>query len=357
MTALAAQVVWTRILSLLIGATTYTFSLILAVFLAGLGIGSSIGAALAPQPEAAAHRARLVSAVCCAPRWAGPAYLLNGVVPVLADQPVDSRPISWYLFQLDLFRCALAVLPGAILWGATFPLALASVARPDEDPGPAGRWSLRGQHARRHRRRAGGEHAARCAGRQPAHAADAHRRRRPVGAAAALAREGQHARLRRRHRARRDRWRSAYRRCRACSSPTAATPRPSSGPVSPRSSTWAKGGTRRSPCPSGRTASATITTPARSRRRASRRTCASSGCSGHLTTLVPAKAETVLVIGCGAGVTAGAVSIEPTLEAGDHRRDRAARADCGARLHGRAQLRRRQEPEGADRRWTTRGTS
>ena len=34
-------------LSLLFGATTYTFSLILAVFLVGLGIGSSLGSAMA----------------------------------------------------------------------------------------------------------------------------------------------------------------------------------------------------------------------------------------------------------------------------------------------------------------------
>jgi spermidine synthase len=46
MTALAAQVLWTRQLSLLFGATTYTFSLILGVFLVGLGIGSSVGAAM-----------------------------------------------------------------------------------------------------------------------------------------------------------------------------------------------------------------------------------------------------------------------------------------------------------------------
>src|SRR5207237_101788 len=37
-TALAAEAVWTRLLSLLLGATTYTFSLILAAFLVGLGI-------------------------------------------------------------------------------------------------------------------------------------------------------------------------------------------------------------------------------------------------------------------------------------------------------------------------------
>jgi spermidine synthase len=35
---------------------------------------------------------------------------------------------------------------------------------------------------------------------------------------------------------------------------------------------------------------------------------------GHLTTLVPERPETVLVIGCGAGVTAGAVSIDPAVK-------------------------------------------
>src|SRR5262245_66264790 len=46
-TALAAEAVWTRLLSLLLGATTYTFSLILAAFLIGLGAGSTAGAAIA----------------------------------------------------------------------------------------------------------------------------------------------------------------------------------------------------------------------------------------------------------------------------------------------------------------------
>src|SRR5439155_959031 len=47
MTALAAEVIWTRLLSLHFGATVYTFALILAVFLIGLGIGSTIGASMA----------------------------------------------------------------------------------------------------------------------------------------------------------------------------------------------------------------------------------------------------------------------------------------------------------------------
>ena len=46
LTALGAEVVWTRLLSLLMGATVYTFSIILAVFLAGLSAGSAFGSFL-----------------------------------------------------------------------------------------------------------------------------------------------------------------------------------------------------------------------------------------------------------------------------------------------------------------------
>src|SRR5215831_3920018 len=42
LTALASEVVWTRLLSLHFGATVYTFALILAVFLVGLGTGSPV---------------------------------------------------------------------------------------------------------------------------------------------------------------------------------------------------------------------------------------------------------------------------------------------------------------------------
>src|SRR3954464_5332025 len=56
MSALSAEVVWTRILSLLLGGTVYTFSLILAAFLFGLGIGSSVGSAIA-RDRATARRA------------------------------------------------------------------------------------------------------------------------------------------------------------------------------------------------------------------------------------------------------------------------------------------------------------
>ena len=51
--------------------------------------------------------------------------MLTAVAAVLADQPVDLDRRRGSTFQLDLVRCLWVVLPGAILWGASFPLALA----------------------------------------------------------------------------------------------------------------------------------------------------------------------------------------------------------------------------------------
>ena len=59
-TALASEVVWTRLLSLQFGATVYTFSLILAGFLGGLGIGSF----LAGRSTRDVERSRIALAAC-----------------------------------------------------------------------------------------------------------------------------------------------------------------------------------------------------------------------------------------------------------------------------------------------------
>ena len=41
----------------------------------------------------------------------------------------------WHLFQLDLLRTAWMVLPASLLWGASFPLAIAAIAVQGRDPG------------------------------------------------------------------------------------------------------------------------------------------------------------------------------------------------------------------------------
>jgi len=133
MSALGAEVIWTRLLSLMLGATVYTFSIILAVFLVGLGIGSSIGSALAR----AQIRASIALGLCQALLTGAIAWSAYALCRSLPYWPIDvSLSTSpWTTFQLDLMRCVWAILPAACLWGASFPLALAAAASRGQDPG------------------------------------------------------------------------------------------------------------------------------------------------------------------------------------------------------------------------------
>jgi spermidine synthase len=131
--ALGAEVIWTRTLSLMLGPTVYTFSIILGVFLTGLGLGSSGGSGLARTSD----RPRALLALCqflqvLAVAFA--AYMLADFLPYWHGN-VDLPIGPWRGFVNDLGRCAIAILPSTILWGASFPLALASVATKQRDPG------------------------------------------------------------------------------------------------------------------------------------------------------------------------------------------------------------------------------
>lgn len=131
--ALAAEVVWARILSLLLGATVYTFSIILAVFLVGLGIGSSAGATLARH---VAHPRRLLAG-CQLLQVAAITWAAYAITVTLPQWPIETSAGAGHAakFGTDLLRCGWAMLPSALLWGASFPLALASIAQRGQDSG------------------------------------------------------------------------------------------------------------------------------------------------------------------------------------------------------------------------------
>jgi spermidine synthase len=132
LTALACEAIWTRLLSLLLGGTVYTFSLILGAILVGLGVGSSVGALVgkavtSPRAALAWCQGLLMLAIA----WAG--FTMTHQLPYW---PVDPQLASGsVLFQADFARCLWVVLPAACLWGASFPIALAAVATRDQDPG------------------------------------------------------------------------------------------------------------------------------------------------------------------------------------------------------------------------------
>jgi len=133
LSALGAEVVWTRLLSLTLGGTVYTFSIILAVLLVGLGIGSNVGSFIsryAGNPRMALGLCQLLLAAAVA--WT--AYLISSSLPYWPIDPSLAKN-PWFNFQLDLLRCLWAILPAACLWGASFPLALACVVLPGQEPG------------------------------------------------------------------------------------------------------------------------------------------------------------------------------------------------------------------------------
>ena len=131
LTALGGQVVWTRLLTLLFGATVFAFAIILAVFLAGLGIGSAIAAGLlrrglAPLRGLAWSQLLLVPAILLA------AFLLARVLPWAS--PGSTTPVP-ALHAMHVLRAIDVILPSAVLWGMSFPFALAAVNQAGGDPG------------------------------------------------------------------------------------------------------------------------------------------------------------------------------------------------------------------------------
>jgi len=135
--ALGAEVIWTRLMGMMLGATVYVFSIILAVFLIGLAVGSSAGSWMLRSVEGP-RTARLALGWCqilLAGGIAWTAYMIANSLPYWPINPLLTTS-PWFTFQLDMVRCLWAILPPALLWGASFPLALgAAAALPGEDPG------------------------------------------------------------------------------------------------------------------------------------------------------------------------------------------------------------------------------
>jgi spermidine synthase len=132
LSALGAEVVWTRLLSLMLGASVYTFSIIIAVFLIALGFGSSGGSLLARTIRTRSALGWSQLLLTAAVAWA--AYMMASALPYWPINPTLS-PSPWITFQVDLIRSLVAVFPAAFLWGASFPLAIAAVVGPGQDAG------------------------------------------------------------------------------------------------------------------------------------------------------------------------------------------------------------------------------
>lgn len=138
--ALMHEIAWTRILSLVLGPTTYAFAATLAAVIAGVAIGSGIGARLV-STRAAKAAGMLAFALSLAAVTASWTYAAAGArIPMLVARSVaDSADFDQLLWRGVLLTMAL-ILPTSACLGAAFPLAL-SLADDRVHPAP-GRFGL-----------------------------------------------------------------------------------------------------------------------------------------------------------------------------------------------------------------------
>jgi spermidine synthase len=123
-TGLVYEVLWMRMLGHLIGAAPYAVSLVLAVFMGGLGLGGLIGGRLADRERGPGGLLRLYGILetavglyaLCLP------LILAEALPICAQlyRRFHEQPLAYHLLLFPL--CALVLLPPVMCMGATLPV-------------------------------------------------------------------------------------------------------------------------------------------------------------------------------------------------------------------------------------------
>ncbi|THB80885.1 MAG: tetratricopeptide repeat protein [Desulfobacteraceae bacterium] len=122
MAALTYEVAWTRVLAMMIGSSTYAFTMILAAFVTGLALGSAVCARYISKvrhPMGTLGLAQIlmgVSALAVVP--------LFGVLPFYLTQVIAKYSDGfWQLQAVEFFLVLGIVFIPTLLMGAAFPLA------------------------------------------------------------------------------------------------------------------------------------------------------------------------------------------------------------------------------------------
>jgi spermidine synthase len=120
-TGLLNEIAWTRVIILAIGASTYAFTIILAVFLLGIGIGSVVVARRSGTPSETAGSAALAQAFTALGAVLLVAFLSQLPAYIVSVFHVPGLGATGRLVRLGMAVVAF-VLPPAIGMGMTFPL-------------------------------------------------------------------------------------------------------------------------------------------------------------------------------------------------------------------------------------------
>ncbi len=140
--ALVHEIAWTRILALVLGPTTYAFAATLAAVVAGVAIGSGVGAWCVGKIESRTRVGALaIILVVAALTIIGTASLAGSYVPGVVARHVAAAPESFTaLLRQGMLLTSLLILPTSICLGAAFPLALSMAG--DAEHASARRFGL-----------------------------------------------------------------------------------------------------------------------------------------------------------------------------------------------------------------------
>jgi len=142
---LLMELVWYRMLSPILGGTTFMFTLVLAIALAGIGIGGAIYARWQQASPGALAVALALEAFALALPFA-----LGDDVALLAHALRDTADFASHVADWALVT-AVVVLPAAIVAGLQFPLLIALLGRGSDgvgrDVGQAYAWNTAGSIA------------------------------------------------------------------------------------------------------------------------------------------------------------------------------------------------------------------
>ncbi|MBN2384527.1 fused MFS/spermidine synthase [bacterium] len=122
--ALAIEVIWSRILLLVFGSTTYSFTVMLGIFLCGIAVGGGISGLIVSRVN---HKKTMVRLLVTLQSVLGLLVLLGMFVttylPYLFLYAIKMIGFSWSSFILiKIFISVLILFPLALLFGATFPV-------------------------------------------------------------------------------------------------------------------------------------------------------------------------------------------------------------------------------------------
>ncbi|MCB9697404.1 MAG: fused MFS/spermidine synthase [Alphaproteobacteria bacterium] len=144
--ALVYEVAWTRLLALMLGASVYSFTLMLLAFLVGIAVGGKIGGPIADRLWARGGlEAVMIAFAAVEVGIALLSFLMMYLYPELPYWYVwifdafDAAEHPRAVWTVSLVVSALVMTPPAVLMGIHFPMAVrAVIGREDELGGPVG---------------------------------------------------------------------------------------------------------------------------------------------------------------------------------------------------------------------------